>query len=101
VQRAESEMQMQMKRRPTTPNDRPPLRRAGSRKNDIAHWSLGEGLLTAAEVARLLHISRSTVYKLMERGDLPSLRVRKLRRFRARDLERYLRRHSFPPRRPA
>jgi excisionase family DNA binding protein len=58
-------------------------------------------LLTASEVARLLHISRSQVYRLMYRGDLPGLKVGYVRRFRGADVRRYLNRQPGPIRRRA
>jgi len=61
--------------------------------------TLGERLLTAYEVARELHLSRSQVYKLMERGDLPGLKVGRARRFRREDLQDYMARHLGPIRR--
>ena len=64
-------------------------------------WTSDEGLLTASEVARILHISRSQVYLLMDRGDLPGLKVGSMRRFRREDLRRYLTRQPKPIRRQA
>jgi excisionase family DNA binding protein len=64
-------------------------------------WSPDEGLLTASEVARMLHISRSQVYILMDRGDLPGLRIGAARRFRRQDLRRYLSRQPDRIRRSA
>jgi len=34
-----------------------------------------EGLLTVAEIAQTLRVSRMTIYRLVERGTLPSVRV--------------------------
>jgi excisionase family DNA binding protein len=86
-------------RRQTTSRRRPPIRNANSRLGDQRRWSPDEGLLTASEVARLLHISRSQVYILMGRGDLPGLKVGRARRFRREDLRRYLSRQPNPTRR--
>ena len=85
--------------RQTTSRRRPPPRSAKSRPSEVDRWSPDEGLLTASEVARLLHISRSQVYILMGRGDLPGLKVGHVRRFRREDLRRYLSRQSDPTRR--
>ena len=38
------------------------------------------GFERAGDVARLLSVSRSTVYTLMDRGDLPYIKVGKCRR---------------------
>ena len=56
-------------------------------------------MLTASEVARMLHISRSQVYILMDRGDLTGLKVGTVRRFRREDVRRYLSRQPDPTRR--
>lgn len=47
-------------------------------------------LLTPAEVARVLKVSRSKVYQMVARQELPSVRVGALRRIRPADLEAYL-----------
>ena len=83
----------------TTSKRRPPSRSAKSRSLDKDRWTSDEGLLTASEVARILHISRSQVYLLMDRGDLPGLKVGSMRRFRRADLRRYLTRQPSPIRR--
>jgi excisionase family DNA binding protein len=80
-----------MTHRQLTSIDRLPFHPASPGSKPGTAWAPGDGLLTAVEVARLLRISRSAVYKLMQRGDLPSLLVGRLRRIRARDVERYLR----------
>ncbi len=49
-------------------------------------------LLKATEVAKLLNISRSLAYQLMQRGDLPTVRFGGIVRVRASDLDEYIRR---------
>lgn len=51
-------------------------------------------LLTAAEVSRLLHISRSLLYDLIQQGDIPSLHIGRAVRFRWQDLQEYIREQS-------
>jgi excisionase family DNA binding protein len=58
-------------------------------------------LLTASEVARMLRISRSQVYRLMDRGDLPGLKVGYARRFRREEVRRFIGRQPGPIRRRA
>ena len=48
-------------------------------------------LLTIDEVAEFLRISKTSVYRLVERRDLPFCRVGRTLRFRREDLEAYLR----------
>jgi putative molybdopterin biosynthesis protein len=45
---------------------------------------------TPEQVASLLCISRFTVYRLIEQGDLPSVCIGRLRRVRKADLERWM-----------
>jgi len=88
-----------MQSKPTTSKRRPRFLRAGSKALDSDPLTLGEGLLTAPEVARILHVSRSLVYQLVSGGDLPSLKVGSARRFRRQEVQRYLAKHSGPIRR--
>ncbi|MBW5446335.1 helix-turn-helix domain-containing protein [Cohnella sp. CFH 77786] len=53
---------------------------------------------TAEEIAKLLKISKLTVYDLIKRGELPSYRVGKQLRVDAEDLEAYKRRTRGTPR---
>ena len=46
--------------------------------------------MTVNEVARLLSISRWTVYALVRRGDLHAVKVGERFRFRASDIDEYL-----------
>lgn len=50
----------------------------------------GPALMTVQEAARVLRLSRSKVYQIVARGDLPSVRIDGSRRVKARDLERYI-----------
>jgi excisionase family DNA binding protein len=47
-------------------------------------------LLTVNEVARVLAISRDSVYRLVRSGALPSVRVGERLRFRPEQIEAYL-----------
>ncbi len=47
-----------------------------------------EPLLTAAEAAGRLHISRSFLYKLVYEGALPAIRIGATLRFRPTDLDK-------------
>lgn len=47
-------------------------------------------LLTVAEVADLLRVSKMTVYRLIKSGDLAAIRVGKNYRIRQLDLDTYL-----------
>jgi excisionase family DNA binding protein len=48
-------------------------------------------LLTTREVQDLLHVDRTTVYRMVESGQIPAMRVGKQWRFAPSDLERWLR----------
>lgn len=47
-------------------------------------------LLTVAEAAERLRVSRPTLYRLISRGDMPALRVGGQIRLDAQELERWL-----------
>lgn len=46
--------------------------------------------MTVAEVASILRVSTMTVYRLIQSGDLPALRVGKSYRLRADDVDAFL-----------
>jgi len=47
-------------------------------------------LVTVAEVAKQLRVSNMTVYRLINAGELPALRIGKSYRLREDDVDRYL-----------
>ena len=47
-------------------------------------------LLTAKEVADVLQVSRSMAYRMMQRGELPTIRVGSAVRVRGNDLEEFI-----------
>ncbi len=51
---------------------------------------LDDKLLTVKEAANVLRVARSTLYHLMELGELPSVHVGGSLRFRASDLRAYV-----------
>ncbi len=51
---------------------------------------IGDRLLTARQVLNILHISRSTLYDLIERGELHPLHIGRALRFPMRDLRAYV-----------
>jgi excisionase family DNA binding protein len=53
-------------------------------------------LLTVAEVAQHMRVSRMTVYRLIKSRQLAALRVGKNYRIRYRDVEHYLRQRALP-----
>lgn len=50
--------------------------------------------LTVAEVAEVMRLSRMTVYRFVQRGDLPAVRVGRSYRVPEDALERYLAEHE-------
>lgn len=58
-------------------------------------------LLTTREVQNLLHVDRTTIYRMVEGGQLPAVRVGKQWRFARTDLDRWLRRQSAALAQPA
>ena len=55
-----------------------------------------EKLLRGNEVARLLNISRSRAYNLMQTGVIPTVHIGKSRRVRLKDLEAYIEKNIYP-----
>ena len=51
---------------------------------------------TSTELAKLLKITQRTVYRLMERGDLPYYEIGRVKRFRKKEVEEYLQRVRRP-----
>lgn len=47
-------------------------------------------LLKSDEVAEILKISRAMAYKLMQRGEIPSIKIGSAVRVRVEDLEKYV-----------
>ena len=67
---------------------------------DVGRMSAGSErmrYLTVAEVADLMRLSRMTVYRFINRGDLPAVRVGRSFRVPQDALDAYLREHSIEP----
>ncbi len=56
-----------------------------------------EVLLTGTEVAQRLRISRAKAYLLIQRGEIPSVRMGRNVRVRQQDIEEYIRRSLHNP----
>ena len=54
---------------------------------------LPEILLTAPDIARILQISRAHAYRMMGRGEIPTVTFGHLRRVRPTDLYRFIELH--------
>ena len=52
-------------------------------------------LLRAKEVAEILKVSRAMAYTLMQRGEIPTVRIGKARRVRPEDLIEYINKNTF------
>jgi len=52
-------------------------------------------LLKAKDVAEILQISRAMAYNLMQRGEIPTVRIGKCRRVRPEDLIKYIESNTF------
>jgi excisionase family DNA binding protein len=46
-------------------------------------------LVTVKEAEQMLKLSRSTIYVILDRGDIPSLKIGRARRIRRSDLEEW------------
>jgi len=49
-----------------------------------------EKLLKAVDVAEILNISRALSYRLLQQGDIPTVRINSAVRVRPMDLERFI-----------
>ncbi len=61
----------------------------------IPEISTVEKLLKGSDVARLLNISRSRAYILMQTGVIPTVRIGKSRRVRPQDLNAFIEHHVY------
>ena len=52
-------------------------------------------LLKAKDVAEILQISRAMAYTLMQRGEIPTVRIGKARRVRPEDLISYIKNNTY------
>jgi excisionase family DNA binding protein len=52
-------------------------------------------LLNAKRVAEILNISKSTVYRFRQLGEIPTVRVGKSRRVQPEDLIKYIERNTY------
>ena len=52
-------------------------------------------LLKAKVVAEILQISRAMVYTLMQRGEIPTIRIGKARHIRPEDLIKYIESNTY------
>jgi excisionase family DNA binding protein len=51
---------------------------------------MDERLLKPAEVAEILQVSKAMAYALMQRGEIPTVRIGKVVRVRRMDLQKYI-----------
>ncbi len=56
-----------------------------------------EKLLTVPEVAKYLRVNPFTVYRMVERGDLPGIRVADMWRFEESDIKKWLQEKKVAP----
>jgi excisionase family DNA binding protein len=54
-------------------------------------------LLTAREVAELLHVSKAQAYRLIQLGKLKSVRFGRIVRVKPEDLEAFIQRNTYSP----
>ncbi len=55
-------------------------------------------LLSAKEVSEYLGVGRTTIYKWIERHDLPAHKVGRLWKFRKEEVDKWLKNHQATPR---
>ncbi len=55
-----------------------------------SHEGAASRFMTVGEVASVLRVSSMTVYRLINSGELPAVRIGRSLRLRSEDLDRYL-----------
>ncbi len=55
----------------------------------------GRRLLTYDEAGEYLAVGRTTMYDLVAKGDLPTVKIRRCTRFKLEDLEEYIESQTF------
>jgi excisionase family DNA binding protein len=55
-------------------------------------FSTNERLLKATDIARILNISRALSYRLLQKGEIPVVRINHAVRVRPTDLEQFIQR---------
>ncbi|WP_425182871.1 helix-turn-helix domain-containing protein [Mycobacterium sp.] len=58
------------------------------------NWRPGQRLLTIPQAAHTLRTSRSTIYRLMDRGELRWVEVGCTRRVSSDEIDRYITQHT-------
>jgi excisionase family DNA binding protein len=56
-------------------------------------------MLTARDLEALLQIDRKTIYSYVQRGLIPYVRIQSNVRFRGAEIEGWIEKHSYRPRR--
>jgi excisionase family DNA binding protein len=60
-------------------------------RTSVAQRSFSEArFVTVNEVAQLMRVSKMTVYRLINQGDIPAVRIGRGYRLREQDVHRYL-----------
>ena len=62
--------------------------------NQVDLFYLDKVLLKPSDVAKLLNISRSLAYRLLQNGTIPVVRINSAVRVRAQDLESFIKQHK-------
>jgi len=52
-----------------------------------------ENLLKASDIARILNISKALSYRLLQKGEIPSIRINHAVRVIPDDLEKFIKKH--------
>lgn len=51
---------------------------------------------TVTQLAELLQLTEMTIYRMINRGELPCYAIGRIKRFRQRDIENFLESHRLP-----
>jgi excisionase family DNA binding protein len=70
-----------------------------SEKSQALENELGLGtreFFTVSQLADMLQLTEMTIYRMINRGDLPCYAIGRIKRFRQRDIEDFLESHRLP-----
>lgn len=75
------------------------MRTSDTEKTQGPENELGLGpreFLTVSQLADLLQLTEMTIYRMVNRGELPCYAIGRIKRFRQRDIEQFLEGHRSP-----
>ncbi|MGO9055768.1 MAG: helix-turn-helix domain-containing protein [Candidatus Binataceae bacterium] len=76
------------------------MQNAGSRRRDSEETGEVREFYTVSQLADLLQLTEMTIYRMVNRAELPCYSIGRVKRFRHRDIEEFLNRCRVPAIKP-